>query len=198
MDQRTDMNSLYLYIFQSEVYHQCTFALMRFDDFNAACKNQNMEKFWYGIQSFLNSTTNVSKLLWDGKPVCKKKNESDKDFEIQEKQRNAILERRKALRESLEVSDNSLLKERTMRNNFEHLDERIDTWFNLSRKHNLANRNIISEGAISGLDECDFLCTFNTSKNTITFKGEDYKITPIVMELQTLKKLAKQKIESFF
>ena len=195
MAQESNTNSQYLSIFQREVFDQCTFALMGFEDFSNSYQNHNNERFWYGIQSFLVSTANVSKLLWNDSRIWQKENESDEDFAMRQKQHYEMLDRRKALRASLSVSDNSSLRSKLMRHNFEHLDERIDEWIYSSKNHNLANRNIIYEGAIGGLDENDFLCTFNTTKNAITFKDEIYEIKPIVNELRNLQIFAKKEIE---
>ena len=64
---------------------------------------------WCSIQSILVAAANVSKILW---PVGK-----------------SYMARGKRLRELLGVDDRNLLSDRTLRNHFEHYDERIEDWF---------------------------------------------------------------------
>jgi len=67
-------------------------------------------EIWSCIQSILIGTGNVSKILW---PVRK-----------EYKSRGA------KLRKTLKVEEDSILSDRTIRNSFEHYDERIDDLFN--------------------------------------------------------------------
>ena len=90
-------------------------------------------RFWYAIDSFLMAGGNVSKAFW---PVLPKK-------PTQESERSKL--RGQELRRILEVADSSLFsyKNRTMRNHFEHFDERLDNWF-----YNAPNRSVTIDSSI--------------------------------------------------
>jgi hypothetical protein len=67
---------------------------------------RSLDEFWFWVQSFLAAAANVSKLLWG----TNRKAEG----------------RRRELRQTLGVTDASPVRARTLRNHFEHLDERIE------------------------------------------------------------------------
>jgi hypothetical protein len=93
-------------IFMAEVETQCSFALNALADAQARLATHDTDRFWCAIQQLLVSAGNVSRLLW---PI------SDK--------RKA---RGDALRNALGVDSASPLADRTLRDHFEHFDERID------------------------------------------------------------------------
>lgn len=65
-------------------------------------------EYWSAIQCILSASANVSKILWPGE------------------KRKA---RGKYLRKLLRVNEEHLLSDRSIRNSFEHYDERIEDWF---------------------------------------------------------------------
>ena len=67
------------------------------------------DRFWYGVQAALIAVGNVSKILWG--------------------QRAMYRTERAALREFLGIEEGSVLQPTTMRNHFEHFDERINWWY---------------------------------------------------------------------
>lgn len=72
-------------------------------------KPETEDRFWYGVQSAILAVGNVSKVLWGSK--------------------GRYADQRAELREFLGISDDSPLRDTAMRNHWEHLDERIDTWY---------------------------------------------------------------------
>lgn len=71
--------------------------------------------FWYYSQDFITYAANLSKLLW----ASKNRNEDSKEFKKRK-------EFRDSLRLVLGISDKSILKNKKLRNRFEHLDENLD------------------------------------------------------------------------
>jgi hypothetical protein len=88
-----------------EVEWQARIALMAYADMQAALRENDAHRFWYGTQAFLTAAANVSKIL---DPNSK----------------HAPDERAK-LRSTLRISDGSPLLSRELRNHFEHYDERL-------------------------------------------------------------------------
>ena len=66
-------------------------------------------EFWSAIQSILSASANVSKILWPVKKSRKARGEY--------------------LRNLLGIEEHHLLSDRSIRNSFEHYDERIEDWF---------------------------------------------------------------------
>jgi hypothetical protein len=153
--------------FQTQVALQCKFLINAANEINVGLKNRNVEHVFYGIQNLLNAGANISKALWGSK--------------------GRRAEQRKQLRESIGIADDSPLREVTMRNNFEHLDERLDRWWNESSRHNHADMNIGPKSrTISGLDEIDMFRLFDPETTDLTFWGEEFNIQSIVAEVQTI------------
>ncbi|CEG31458.1 hypothetical protein [Peribacillus simplex] len=161
------MDDRMIKLFQMEIKNQCQFALLSIESINKLMMPPlatfDSNEVWFYIQSFLNSTANVSKLLFGTK--------------------DRVSAARKTLRDSLNVSDDSVIKIRDMRNHFEHFDERIEKWNKTSVRHNFADKLIGPTNMIQGLDQKDYFRHFDTTKGAITFNGEEYLIQPIVDEL---------------
>ncbi len=103
------MDLMLLRLFQQQTLEQCSYILIaanRLD--NRIATNSYGNSFWFELQNFVVSAANVSKLLWG--------------------QGGKLAKKRKALRESIKVKDSSALRSTTMRNHFEHIDERLDKW----------------------------------------------------------------------
>lgn len=130
------MNSQILWIFQQEVRFQCRAfesALVMFEKAVAkqmaatrrtasiSVEEETGETF-IALQGMLVAAANLSKLLWGSEgPELEKE--------------------REPLRDSLGVRDTSCLRDRKLRNDFEHFDERVDKWFSKGRR-SYAGRNI--------------------------------------------------------
>jgi hypothetical protein len=149
-----------LRIFQLEIERQCGFAITAVQDLQKALQAPDMDLIWYSIQSFLVAAGNVSKLLWPSSAH--------------------ILDRAKELKNSLGVDDSSPLAPRTFRNHFEHFDERLEDWATSSKRKNFVDSNVGPSGMISGIDPEDYLRNFDTTKNAVTFRGDEYNLKPMI------------------
>jgi hypothetical protein len=167
------MDKHILRIFQHEVERQCRFAIIAAHDLQISLKangRDHMDRIWYSIQSFLIAAGNVSKLLWPSSPQ--------------------IPERADELKKSLGVDENSPLAPRTFRNHFEHFDERLEQWALSSKRRNFVDSNVGPAGMISGIDPGDYLRNFDTGKNAVTYRGDEYSLQPMIDAIIELHKKA--------
>lgn len=95
------MDDFMMWRFQMEVNRQSKFALRALDDMRLDDPEDN-GGFWYSVQAFLSATANVSKLLWGSGSSDRQRREAER--------------RRRPLRESLKVPDDSPLRSRKFRN----------------------------------------------------------------------------------
>lgn len=108
-------------LFLSEINIMLDFCFHSFHKMNETLikmsNNEEFDKdyFWYYSQNFIAYAANLSKLLW----ASKNRNENREEF------RERIFFR-DSLRLALGVSDKSILKDKKLRNRFEHLDEDLD------------------------------------------------------------------------
>jgi hypothetical protein len=160
------MDTMLLRVFQRQVLLQCRFMLLAAQEANKGLQQRDSVVTFYALQNLLNAAANVSKALWG--PKGKKAAE------------------RKLLRDSISVTDDLSLRDVGMRNHFEHLDERLDRWWEESRNHNHADMLVGSRGMISGFDTIDRFRQFDPSTMDMIFWGQDFNIQKLITEAQTL------------
>ncbi len=154
------MDKHVLRIFQRETERQCRFAIMAIEDIQKELQATGVDRIWYSVQAFLVAAGNLSKLLWPKHP--------------------RIPDRAEELKSSLGVDKSSPLAPRTFRNHFEHFDERIEDWAISSKHQGFVDSNVGPSGMISGPDSKNYLRNFDTTKGSITFRGDEYVLKPIV------------------
>jgi hypothetical protein len=179
-------------IYQNQIQSQCEFALIAIQGINEALvvlgagpsdsgqpgTSEDFAKardhLWFFVNGLLNSAANISKLLW---PATSSK--------------HPLREQRgEALRQSLGVPADSPLKQRNVRNHFEHVDERIETWWDESTNHNIATRTIGPLGALGPLELGEIFEQFDPSALTVAFQGDKFELQPIADEISALLEAA--------
>ena len=100
-------------IFKRELSFQCELAKMAATQLDAEMMGGSPRSLhvWAALQSILISAANISKFLWG----------SGRD-------RKRLEAARKPLRELVGIEDGSVLDSTSLRNDFEHFDERIEEW----------------------------------------------------------------------
>jgi hypothetical protein len=161
------MDIFLLRVFQSQVALQCQFLLAAANEVNVALKERNTERTFYALQNLLNAGANISKALWGAG--------------------GKFADQRKPLRDSIGIDDSSPLREVTMRNNFEHFDERLDRWWKESKHHNHMDL-IIGPAAttIVGHEETDKFRHFDPTTCNMVFWGQEFNLQTIVTEVQKI------------
>ncbi len=160
------MDIFKLRVFQQQVYLQCQFIMQ------SAQLLSDTDQTWFALQSLLNAAGNVSKALWG--------------------QGGKFSDQRRPLRESIGVDDSSPLKIVGMRNDWEHFDERIDEWWEVSENHNYIDRNI-GIGDV-GAKPIDTFRNWNPGRQELVFWGKAVNIRAIIEEVERI--MPKLKIET--
>lgn len=155
-----------LQLFQQQVLLQCEFIILAANDGDAALKRADVKGVFFAIQNFLNAAANVSKALWG--------------------QSRRFSEQRRELRESIGVADDSPLVGVTMRNNFEHFDEKIDKWWKESASKNYVDLNVGPPGFIGGVAATDMFRNYYPSTGVLTFWGQEFRLGEILSEVQRI------------
>ncbi|MCT1798485.1 hypothetical protein [Aerococcus viridans] len=160
----------------SELENQCNFALIA----NTQIKNHVYDTdailFWYHAHMLLNSVANISKMTSDNRkrektyyePILEKYNIKKPNFDF----------------------------ERSIRNDFEHYDERIFTWINSNEQYNIALNGRVSKSAMVG----NFLYfkNYDPDKAILSFNDTEIDLTKTEAKVVRLKNQivrAKRKIE---
>ena len=157
------MDAFLLRILQRQIRDQCVFALHAAESINEGLRDNDSDAIFFGIQNFLNASANISKMLWG--------------------QAGKRSEARRPLRQSIGIDDASPLRDVNMRNNFEHMDERIDRWWEISTQKHYADRNIGPLEMIKGSRLEDVFRIFDPSTAKVGFWGQEFNIQTIVDEI---------------
>ena len=162
-----------LRIFQRQVADQCRLVLASVPAINQAAATGDHDSLWISCQMFVVGAANVSKLLWgDGRS------------------RGKVAPRRQSLRDSLNVTDSSPLRNVDMRHNFEHIDQRLDQWWSQSKSHNHLDRMIGPPSAVAGLADIDRFRVYDPTTVSIVFWGQTYALQPIASECDRIYPVA--------
>ena len=148
----------------SEIVTQAKFAEKAADQLT---NTSDSVEVWGSIQSILVAAANVSKILW---PV-RKKNKA----------------RGKHLRDLLGVDTDNLLSDRTLRNHFEHYDERIEEWFENN------NSVVYMDSKIDPFEPTPlslqqfFHRNYNPTSKALSFRGESIDLAAVLSELANIR-----------
>lgn len=104
-------------IYIGEIRHQVEAASTAATQFNSALRLKDVGTMFAASQALLTSAALISKLLWP----------APARWMSAERKKTAV-DRGAHLRTELQVSDDSPLRTRTVRNAFEHFDEVLDEW----------------------------------------------------------------------
>ena len=179
------MDPVLLRLFQGQVHLQCQFLTFAVEDLESAQKDltlavrdsesrQNgMIRMWFAIQNMLNAVGNISKALWG--------------------QGGGRSAERKPLRDSIGVTDMSPLRLPDMRNHFEHFDDRLDHWWDTSRRHNYVDLNVGL--AVGGVEDDDTFRNYFPQTGEVVFWGERFDLRLIAEEVQRILPKLRQEAE---
>ena len=130
-------------------------------------KSSDSVEVWGSIQSILVAAANVSKILWPA--------------------RKRYMARGKQLRELLGVDDDNLLSDRTLRNHFEHYDERIEDWFDNNKSA------VYMDSRIDPFEPTPFSLpqlfhrSYNPTSRTLSFRNESIDLAAVLAALAEIR-----------
>jgi hypothetical protein len=160
----------HMWTFFWEIRKQSEIAAKAFE--SVAAKPEPVD-LWPSIQLFLGAAANISKLLWGSGRNAK-----------------AAAASRVSLRSALGVSDDSDLRGRTLRDHFEHVDERVDDWWD--RGAEVGGRSMINyndapieaiRNVVPDLAEDELFRHFDRDTNTLRFWADVLELEPLVEEI---------------
>jgi len=160
------MKALAETVFIGEIVLQSKIAELAAKRLSGIKDNFDQVEVWSSIQSILVAAGNVSKILWP-----------QKEYEA----------RGKRLRELLKVDDNNILSDRSLRNHFEHYDDRIEKWFEGK------SSAVYSDLAIDPLKSMrrnfptNHHRAYDPLTQTLTFRGESFDLGAVLKELKEIR-----------
>jgi hypothetical protein len=175
------VDDLVLRVFRTEVAFQCRSALTATWRLNELLDEKNpteatSARMWNELQAILVAGANLSKMFWGS--------------------RGKLEEQRKPLRDSFAVADDSPLRDTALRNDFEHFDERLETWYSESsgRSRVFVGRYIGPRGGIvidddrEGDDE-QVWRQFDPATKVVAFWSHAVSVQAVITEVDRILKL---------
>ena len=159
-----DLHLQKLFLFQ--IMNQCQFMLKANGEVNAALDRLDTQGVFYAIQTLLSAAANISKALWG--------------------EGGRLAASRKVLRDRINIYDTSALKSVTMRNNFDHFDERLERWWEQSRGHPYADFCISDKPDFAGIPQSDTFRLLDRSTMILTFWGQEFPLRDLVAEAERI------------
>lgn len=170
------MDAALLRIYQMHVAVCCRAVLFAMGDLKSPGAYDN-GRVWYAVPNLVIAAGNVSKALWGTG---------------NEKQRARRYAERQPLRDSLRVTDDSPLRHVKIRNDYEHIDERIEDWWRDSPNHNIVDSFIGPRGDFEGIDDNEMLRWIDPSTGDVIFWGNELNIPTVVAEVQRILPIAER------
>ncbi len=145
--QQVACDDYVLGIFLDQIGRQADFGLMAAGDLvESAVPNGDSRRLWYSVQGLLGAVANVSKLIWPAYSTF-----HDDQY---------LSDRGERLQEVLHADSLTILRDKDLRNDFEHFDVRLEEW-----------AVTVQGRPFSNLD---------TSRGVVTFRGKEYALKPVV------------------
>ena len=159
------MNALKETVFICEIVQQAKVAGWAAKHLPKSTDDFDSLEVWCSIQLILVAAGNVSKILWPGKKYSS---------------------RGKALRQLLNVNDESPLSNRNLRNHFEHYDERIEKWFKKTSSSGYTDLVISPFKPIFGNHAVEHR-VYNPLTQTLKFRGESLDLKVLLNSLEEIR-----------
>jgi hypothetical protein len=171
------MDTMLLRAYQGHVVHCCNNVIFGAEEIQKDPYNAS-GRLWYGIQNVVIGAGNLSKTLWGTGP----------NKQIRQRR----LAERKPLRDSLGVKDDSPIRKVKIRNDYEHLDERIEDWWNTSTNRNLVTETIGPPGSVGGdaIGPKDMHRQFDPTTGDVRFWGNELNIPSVLAEVLRIYPIA--------
>ncbi len=173
------MESFVETIYLEELQTQCDWALAATNGLNqclSASGPDSTAHFFRFAAAMLQHAGLASKLLW---PPGSRLGYKNKRAKV----------RAQYLRQVLNIDDTHELKNRSLRDHFEHYDERLDDWLANSPNRIFVN-NVIGPRSIIGgnaIQDHEIIKLFNPETKELVFRGSPYNVQQIVNAVQDIR-----------
>ena len=102
------------------------------------------------------------------------------------------------LRNLLGVTSNHAIQSRTLRDHFEHFDERLDDWAERSKNRNIVKQLLGPRSAIGGdaIEDADIIHNYDPGTKIYAFRGEKFDIQAIADGINDLHSKSVRRLEA--
>lgn len=166
------MDDFLLRIYLEQVQEECNAAIGAIHALNAALQSNGQVDAFGPAQALVHHAAAVSRMFWP--PGSKDK-----------KARQRSQRRGEFLRKAIGLSTPHSVEERTLRDHFEHFDERLDDWAERSKNRNIVKRFIGPRHAIGGdaISDEDIIHHYDPAQHIYSFRGQKFDVQALATGL---------------
>lgn len=171
-------------IYLEQAKQECERCFFSIDKMNAILRNEIKDNFFQYAHDLIHHAAAVSRIFW---PPGGRNKQSTKRAH----------RRGQALRDMLSLQSGHAVQNRSLRDHYEHFDERLDDWAENSKYRNIVQRLIGPKTSIGGnaIEDSDIIDHFDPATNVFGFRGEHYNIQLLATGLNDIYQKVKTKIE---
>ena len=169
------MDDFLLRLYLEQAKEECERAFSAIKALNAALGSNGELDPFVPAQAIIHHAAAVSKIFWP--PGSRDK------FARKRAQR-----RSETLRSELGLVSPHPVQARTLRDHFEHFDERLDAWVEQSKNRNIVKQLVGPRTAIGGdaIADTDIIHHYDPAAKTYAFRGEKFDIQALAAGLDDL------------
>ncbi|WP_293367808.1 hypothetical protein [Nevskia sp.] len=162
-------------IYLEQVKQECEACFFAIRAFNAAVNSRGTDDPFVHAMALVHRAAAVSRVFWP--PGAK-----DKRLRQRSQRRGDLL------RNLLGVTPNHAIQSRTLRDHFEHFDERLDDWAERSKNRNIVKQLLGPRSAIGGdaIEDADIIHNYDPATKVYAFRGEKFDIQAIAYGIDDL------------
>jgi hypothetical protein len=148
--------------------------MIALQDMDEASANSDGKLFWYSVQGLLVAVDSISRLLWPPNPHASE---------------------RTALRENLDVGEDSPLKPRDFVERFLRYDESLEHWHESSDHRRFFDSYTEPLDVLAETPPGDRFRGYQLEKHALLFHGETYELGPVSRALEELQRKAEDEMQ---
>lgn len=177
------MDEHLLRLYLGQVKEECEAAKKAINDLNAALQSKGNVSPFPPAQALVHHAAAVSRIFWPP---------GGKDKQVSQRSHS----RGEALRKAIGLTTPHPVQSRTLRDHFEHFDERLDQWAEASRNRNIIKRLIGPRDAIGGdgISDGDIIHHYDPASHIYAFRGEKFDVQALATGLEDIVSKMKEKL----
>ena len=171
------MDDFLLRLYLEQAKEECERAFTAINALNSAIGSTGKTDPFVPAQAIIHHAASASKIFWP--PGSR-----DKLAKKRAQQRGEVL------RYELGLVSPHPIQARTLRDHFEHFDERLDAWVGQSKNRNIVKQLIGSRAAIGGdaISDSDIIHHYDPATKMYAFRGEKFDIQALATGLDDIFK----------
>lgn len=164
-------------IYLRQVAQECEYCFEAISRMNAILSRSVEGDFFREALDLVHHAAAVSRIFWPPGGSNKQK-------------RQRAMRRGQFLRDSLGLQSGHPIQDRTLRDHFEHFDERLDAWAEESPNRNIVQSLIGPRSAIGGdaIKDSDIIRHYDPNTKMLGFRGEMFDVQDIATGIEEIHK----------